>query len=192
MLNYFVLSLLIAFIGSPESVIEFNYQIKSDKDSTLINTNDSLGIFVTEYDFGATLFMSEHGTLDEMMDQIKSRHKGKTLILDLWGTFCPPCLADFQKSSAVKEELRDNNVEIIYLCAGKSSSPQKWKEVVERMKLKGDHIYMDRAMTIKYMERYKFRRYPGYLLIDSDGNYDNQVIKGIANIKVDQFLSQVK
>ena len=151
----------------------------------------SLGDKVETYEFGATLYNGTHSEVDAMMSAIKEKHKGKTLILDLWGSSCGPCLRDFKNSSDIKNELRKNNVEVVYLCAGRSSTPEKWKKVIVGNKLVGNHIYMDNDMTTKYMKEFNFKRYPGYLVVDKNGNYNRNLVYRIASIKVDQFLASI-
>lgn len=189
--SYFSFIILIGAVStgflyylSPES-------ISSSSEQNIGNANISLGAKVDSYEFGATLYNSTHSGVEEMMDAIKEKHKGKTLILDLWGSSCGPCLRDFKNSSDIKKELKENNVEVVYLCAGRSSTPEKWKKVIVDNKLVGDHIYMDRKMTTEYMKKFNFKRYPGYLVVDKDGNYNRNLVNRIANIKVDKFLANL-
>ena len=172
----------------------FHYNLSPERTSSSEVDSEkanSLGDKVETYEFGATLYNGTHSEVDAMMDAIKEKHKGKTLILDLWGSSCGPCLRDFKNSSDIKNELKKNNVEVVYLCAGRSSTPEKWKKVIVDNKLVGDHIYMDNDMTTKYMNEFNFKRYPGYLVVDKNGNYNRNLVYRIASIKVDQFLASI-
>ncbi len=153
---------------------------------------DSLGTFVKAFDFGATSFISSHEEVDEMLKVIKKENQGKTVILDLWGTFCKPCISDFKNSTQIKEDLKKANVEMVYLCAGKSSNPAKWSELIASLELKGTHIYMDRSMTNQYMEKFGFQRYPSYLVIDENGNYHKNIMNAVGDLTVKSFFSKLK
>ncbi len=152
---------------------------------------DSLGKIVEHYDFGADLYVSSFQDVEGMLKTILEKHKGKSIILDLWGTFCPPCIADFKNSSDIKKQLRDMDVVMVYLCAGRSSNPSKWKEVIEENKLVGTHIYMDSDMTSKYMEKFNFRNYPGYVFVDKNGKYDRFLVRGVASIHPPSFNAKI-
>lgn len=181
--------LLIAL--SAHSLSANNLPLDSKSLLPFIELNDSIGDHVESFDFGAELYVSNDTDIEVLLEKIKEKHKGKTMILDLWGTFCGPCLKDFKNSSDIKKELIENDVVMVYLCAGISSKPDEWKKVIERSELVGDHIYMDRTITRAYMAKFKFKRYPGYLVIDKEGNYRRNLISSVSSVKVDQFLAKI-
>lgn len=169
-----------------------NYLEASHLSNEFVIESDSLGKEVKSFEFGANLYTVSHSTVDELLSVIKKKYKRKTVIIDLWGTFCKPCLTDFKNSKTVKEELLEKNVHMVYLCAGKSSAPNKWVEVIERDKLKGDHIYLDNVMTTSYMQKFGIKRYPNYIIKDKKGKLHHNVINGVSNVDVELFLKQLK
>ena len=153
---------------------------------------DSLGEEVRTFEFGADLYTGTHSNIEDLLSFNQKKYKGKTVILDLWGTFCRPCISDFKNSPAIKEELLKKNVHMVYLCAGKSSAPAKWTEIIQNLELKGDHVYLDRALTNGYMEKFEVRSYPSYIIMDKRGEFHKNIISGVGDIKVDTFVKRVK
>jgi thiol-disulfide isomerase/thioredoxin len=168
-------------------VYQFGFTKSSGSEIEAVEVIDSLGQVIDTYDFGATLHMGTHENIDDLLEDVKDKYKGQAVILDLWGTFCKPCLSDFKISPAKKAQLKDMDVHMVYLCAGKSSNPAEWKKVVERDKLIGDHIYMDRALTQAYMDKFEIRRYPNYILIDKEGNFKTRIISAVNDINIERF-----
>lgn len=149
--------------------------------------NDSLGQVIEVKDFGATLHTSTHKTIEDLLSSIQNKYKGKSVILDLWGTFCKPCLSDFKNSPAIKAQLKEMDVHMVYLCAGQSSQPLQWKKVIDANKLVGDHIYLDSKLCRAYMDKFKIRNYPNYILINKNGEYKTRIISAVGDINIEKF-----
>ncbi len=169
-------------------VVGIGFSSQTKNLSSKVESLDSLGQHIKSHDFGADMYMGTHAEIDDLLQVIKEKYKGKAVILDLWGTFCKPCLSDFKNSPAKKEQLKDElDVHMVYLCAGMSSNVNEWSKVVERDHLVGDHIYLDRRMTMAYREKFDIKRYPNYILIDKDGKYKTKLIRAVYDIRVETF-----
>lgn len=168
-------------------IYQFGFNKKSQGLIDAVQTLDSLGQKIATHDFGASLYMGSHESIDDLLADIQNRYKGKAVILDLWGTFCKPCLSDFKNSPGKKAQLKEMDVHMVYLCAGKSSNPVEWKKIIERDELVGDHIYLDRALTDGYMNKFEIKRYPNYILIDREGNYKTRIISAVNDIDIERF-----
>ena len=40
-------------------------------------------------------------------------YKGNVLILNIWATWCKPCIAEFESLEKVKEKFKDKNIKIV-------------------------------------------------------------------------------
>lgn len=100
--------------------------------------------------------------------------KGKKVYVDIWSTSCGPCKKEFKHNSGLKELLKNNDVEMLYISIDKDNYEQRWKDMIKSYDLKGNHI---RANTnLKANLRAKFGSFgiPRYLLIDIDGTIINK------------------
>lgn len=104
------------------------------------------------------------------LDSIIAPHRGKLILLDVWGTWCGPCRAALAESQKEYAELAPYDMVYIYLA---NNSPDgAWRNVIEEYQVKGDNCFHynlpdDQQQLIeKYL---KVRGYPSFYLIGRDG-----------------------
>ena len=79
--------------------------------------------------------VAPENTLQFLLD----RYKGKTIFIDLWATWCVPCIEGQKAMESVKQELKDKD--IVYLNITYSTSPfDDWKEMTKT--ILGEHYYL--------------------------------------------------
>ena len=79
--------------------------------------------------------VAPENTLQFLLD----RYKGKTVMIDMWATWCVPCIQGQKAMEPVKQELKDKD--IVYLNLTYSTSPfDDWKEMVST--ISGEHYYL--------------------------------------------------
>ncbi|WEK20226.1 MAG: TlpA disulfide reductase family protein [Candidatus Pedobacter colombiensis] len=123
---------------------------------------------------------------DKVIEAIVSKHKGKVVFIDLWATWCTPCLDAMQQFRSTKNEFRDKDVAFVYITNG--SSPRKlWEE-----KIKGignEHYYLTGAQWEYIMNHFKFEGIPSYLLYNKKGALINKFTAFPGNDKVKGMIN---
>lgn len=103
---------------------------------------------------------------DKVMETILSKHKNKVVFVDLWATWCTPCLEAMKQFRSTKNEFRDKDIAFVYLT--NASSPRKlWEE-----KIKGigsEHYYLTDTQWEYIMNHFEFEYIPSYLLYNKEG-----------------------
>lgn len=100
-----------------------------------------------------------------LLDTILSRYPGKTVLIDVWGTWCQPCIIAHKAMSAIKDDLKKRGVVFVYL-ADTSSPKQLWRDKAQEI---GDeHYYLTRKQVSTIFRRFKEDSYPYpfYLIFD--------------------------
>lgn len=118
------------------------------------------------------LFADENGSL-KTFEQVLAQVKGKTVLLDMWGTWCGPCREEIDKNSqALKDHFKGKNVDFLYVANYDLSKPEKWKKLIAYYGLEGIHILASQELTEDIMKKTGGRGYPTYVVIKPDGSYE--------------------
>lgn len=103
---------------------------------------------------------------EKVIETILSKNKGKVVFIDLWATWCGPCLKAMNDFRSTKGEFHDKNVAFVYLTNG--SSPKKlWEEKIKG--IGGEQYYLNSTQWEYMMDQFGFEYIPSYLLYNKEG-----------------------
>ncbi|MDR6786025.1 thiol-disulfide isomerase/thioredoxin [Pedobacter africanus] len=106
-------------------------------------------------------------------DDLLKLAKNKTVLVDLWGTWCSPCRQEIEKNSAeLKKHFKGKGLEYFYVANYDASNTKAWKELISYFNLEGTHILASQALTKSVMNAVKGKGFPTYFLIKKDGSYE--------------------
>jgi len=108
-------------------------------------------------DFSITTTDGEHLTLDDL--------RGKVVVLDFWGTWCPPCVESIPSLRALHKKF---SKEPSFMLIGVSSDSEEetWKAFTVKEKMIWPQ-YRDRDRRIQ--RAFNIRAFPTYIVIDHEG-----------------------
>jgi thiol-disulfide isomerase/thioredoxin len=93
------------------------------------------------------------------------KYKGKYVFLDLWTTWCGPCLAEMPKIKKIYDEIDHSKIEFIGI-VGKDK-PERINNIINNI---GINWKLVEANSDNYIfNKYKVRSFPTTLLIDPNG-----------------------
>ena len=95
-----------------------------------------------------------------------SDFKGKYVYIDLWATWCGPCVAEIPYLKKLEEHFRGRNICFVSISSDKDR--EIWMRFVRERDLKGIQLYMGEDK--KYMKEINCDGIPRFLLIDREGN----------------------
>ncbi|QNL47852.1 TlpA family protein disulfide reductase [Olivibacter sp. SDN3] len=102
----------------------------------------------------------------EVFDEILTANKGKIIYIDLWATWCVPCLAEFPNSRIVENELKDS-VSFVYICI--DSEKDRYLSTVSKYQLGGQHYFLSNQQSQELRQMLGINGIPYYILIDQKG-----------------------
>lgn len=121
----------------------------------------------------------------DLLDGTKSKlsdRKGKVVLVNIWGTWCGPCIAEMPALMAMQDQYRDKGLEIIGLNIGDGSgTPEpldKVKKFVEDRKLNYTIGISPNSVTTQFYAVTKQSVVPQALLIDREGRLHGVFIGG--------------
>ena len=108
-------------------------------------------------DFSITTAEGEHITLDDL--------RGKVVVLDFWGTWCPPCVESIPSLRALHKKF---SKEPSFMLIGVSSDSEEepWKAFTAKEKMIWPQ-YWDRDRRVQ--RAFNVRAFPTYIVIDHEG-----------------------
>jgi len=149
----------------------------------------SFGSSLMGTSFGASMYKASGIKAVDFLAKLKQNFPGKAIIIDLWATWCSPCLSEMPQSKRLQEESKDLPVIFVYLCTINGSSEDKWKSKVVELKQPGIHILIDAALDAELANYFSFSGYPGHAFIDKTGNYKPGAIKWMSDIESRETLA---
>ena len=96
--------------------------------------------------------------------------KGKYVYIDVWATWCGPCLREIPSLKEVEEEYHDKNIEFVSISIDDQDDHQKWIDMVTDKELGGVQLMADNAWQSDFVQDYKISGIPRFILVDPEGN----------------------
>ena len=91
-----------------------------------------------------------------------SAYKGKVIVMDLWATWCGPCMDEKPYFEALEEKYK-NNSDIVFLPIS-IDKKSIWKSYFEKHEPKGEHLQIPRTE----LSEYQVVSIPRFFVIDKD------------------------
>lgn len=99
--------------------------------------------------------------------------KGKFVYIDIWATWCGPCLQEVPSMKALEEKMHGKNIEFVSISIDELKSKDKWKNMIEKKEMKGVQLFADNAWQSQFVADWGVDSIPRFLLIDPQGNIVN-------------------
>jgi len=96
---------------------------------------------------------------------ILNKYKGKTLVIEVWASWCGDCVKAMPKI----KELQANNPDVAYLFLSMDKTVENWKIGIAKHELKGDHFMANDQMKGVFGKAIDLDWIPRYIIIDKTG-----------------------
>ena len=103
-------------IGKMQSVLLYPGILQPDTDASVIHGDKA------DYNMALLTLDGERTSLSEF--------EGKTIFMNLWATWCPPCIAEMPNIQRLYDDISDDN--IVFVMASLDQDPQKARDFIAR------------------------------------------------------------
>jgi thiol-disulfide isomerase/thioredoxin len=104
--------------------------------------------------------------------------KGKVVLINLWATWCRPCIQEMPHLVEMQEKYRDKGFEIIGLDVDESETKEQIDNFAAKQKLNYQLGWADRAMFNEFIKVNRVDAIPQSLLINREGQLTGRFIGG--------------
>ncbi len=93
--------------------------------------------------------------------------KGGLVYVDIWATWCAPCLAEHPHWDRLKESYADQPISFVAISI--DDSRELWQKVLETEEMEGHQWFTDNAWQSDFTRHFSVNSIPRFLLLDADG-----------------------
>lgn len=94
---------------------------------------------------------------------------GKYVYIDVWATWCGPCIGEIPSLKKVEKLYHGKNIEFVSISIDNQTDHDKWKKMVDDKELGGVQLMADNAWQSKFVTDYRVNGIPRFILIDPEG-----------------------
>jgi len=110
---------------------------------------------------------------ENILQTILDRYKGKAVLIDIWATWCGPCRAGHKAMAPMKEQMKGQNVQFVYITSA-TSPLSTWQEMIKD--IDGDHYYLTKEQYSYILNKYESSGIPTYAIYDTKGEQTYKTI----------------
>ncbi|MEM6379411.1 MAG: TlpA disulfide reductase family protein, partial [Bacteroidota bacterium] len=150
-----------------------------------------LGTPKGELEDGTVFYLAEQDNVETLLAAIRAEHPGKAILLDIWATWCAPCIYDMKEGKENKAKLKEMGVEVVYICSSEGSNPDTWKKKVTELKVNTQHFFLSDALSKEIMQYFNLRGFPSHIFLDVNGQMVPNVINGLREVDFDRVKENI-
>jgi len=95
--------------------------------------------------------------------------RGKLLYIDVWATWCGPCIREFPALKELVKEYDEKDIEFVSISIDSKNDYNKWKKMVAEKNIGGIHLYDDEGLSSDFMRAFSVSLIPRFMMIDPQG-----------------------
>tara|TARA_R110001583_G_scaffold191112_1_gene355966 strand:+ start:3300 stop:4313 length:1014 start_codon:yes stop_codon:yes gene_type:complete len=120
-----------------------------------------------------------------------SDFKGKYVYIDVWATWCRPCINEIPSLKKLEDEFHGKNIAFVSISVDKLNAHGAWKKMVKDLDLGGVQLYADNNFESDFITAFEINAIPRFILIDPEGNIVNADADRPSNPKLREFLLEL-
>ncbi|MDN6309988.1 MAG: TlpA family protein disulfide reductase [Psychroflexus sp.] len=151
------------FIASEEDKIEkFVTSIDAQRDEQL-KMNEKVGVGKVSPLFED--YENYEGGTSSLKD-----YRGSYVYIDMWATWCVPCLYEIPFMKEIEESYKDKNITFLAVSVDNQEDKGKWRQMIEKRELDdGIQLLADKDMESQFVKDYFIYGIPRFILLDPEG-----------------------
>ena len=96
--------------------------------------------------------------------------KGRLLYIDVWATWCGPCIKEMPYLKKLIGDYRGKEIEFVSISVDSKNDYSKWRKMVAEKEIGGIQLYDQQGFDSEFMKAFSVSIIPRFMMIDSNGN----------------------
>lgn len=97
---------------------------------------------------------------------ILAAHEGKSIVIDIWASWCKDCIQGMPKVKALQKAYPD----AAYLFLSLDRGQEAWKRGIKKYDVRGEHYYLPKGKKSAFGDFVNIDWIPRYMVVDAKGN----------------------
>ncbi len=93
---------------------------------------------------------------------------GSYVYIDVWATWCGPCIAEIPALELLQNQFKDKNVVFLSVSIDQEKDFEKWLKMIEDKNLAGNQVIADNAWQSEFVKAYLIDGIPRFILLDPE------------------------
>ena len=116
--------------------------------------------------------------------------QGYVIYLDIWATYCKPCLEEIEPSKELQKKLSDKKIKFVNICI--ESKKESWLSLIKKKEFTGIQLYCTKEDEETFKKNYVVETLPRYIIIDKDGKIYDINAKRPSDIELEKELLKIR
>ena len=95
--------------------------------------------------------------------------KGKYVYIDIWATWCAPCIREIPYLQKIEELYHGRNIAFLSISSDQYSDIEKWKKMIVTKSMSGVQLLEDNRVATAFSTYFNVDTIPRFILIDPKG-----------------------
>lgn len=117
--------------------------------------------------------------------------KGNYVYIDVWATWCAPCLKQIPYLQKLEEKFHNKNVVFVSISVDAIKSKASWRKMVKSKQLGGIQLFADNSFNSDFIKAYGITSIPRFIIIDPQGKIINPEAPRPSYSKTIDILNQL-